>query len=151
MYPLPASILERVSALIYFHQVLLWLYALMLLVRSYFHPLFVPQAVANRVVALSTMSHRTSTQIKPRPPWWCSSMPLPIPPLDCLGCAECIRGSSVRNRSFQTTVQNPSHMPLVTVMPHGRNCLPSPCRSRPIINDLFCDDPPECGIGLLRW
>ena len=47
--------------------------------------------------------------------------------------------------------RTPPFMPLVKVMPHGPNCLTSPCRSRPIINDLFCDGPPECGIGLLRW
>jgi hypothetical protein len=57
VYPLPASILERVSAVIYFEQVLLWVYTLMSLVGSYIDPLFVHQAVANRVVALFTIPH----------------------------------------------------------------------------------------------
>ncbi len=59
MDPLPASILERGSAIIYFEQVLLWLYALMSLVGSYIDPLFVHQAEVNRVVALFTIHHWT--------------------------------------------------------------------------------------------
>ena len=78
-------------------------------------------------------------------------MPFMIPILYLLGCAGVIRGCTLRYGSCQTMLQNPSHMPMVTVMPHSQNGIPSPCRSRPIRFDVFCDDPPGCGIGLLFW
>ena len=43
------------------------------------------------------------------------------------------------------------YMPIVTGVLHGRNGIMSPCLSRPIMFDVFCDDPPGCGIGLLFW
>jgi hypothetical protein len=42
-------------------------------------------------------------------------------------------------------------MAMVTVLPHDQNCITSPCRSRPIMIDVFCDDPRWCGIDLLCW
>ena len=117
--------------------------------RIVYSPLFRPSGSVKPCGGTFHDAALESHQIKPRTTLWCPSMPLTILTLCSPGCTEAIRGCTLRYGSYQTMVQNPSHMPMVTGTLHGRNCILSPCRTRPIMFDVFCHDPPGYGIGLL--